>query len=143
MAGYSADEIVSIANSNTLGMDFFPRQIKPILDVCGVAVKRGGKIDVSGLIAFLLARQKKEPKAKGKKAQSTTDERYEKKWIVNELLDTAENETGITKITALKELARKRETEPPPVDENIQIAFVPIKFVDKQFYASLDEAKII
>ncbi|GAG47043.1 unnamed protein product [marine sediment metagenome] len=81
----------------------------------------------------------KSKEAHGNKPEKTTNEDYNRDFIIQELI-TAAGGDGMAKIGALKELRSMLSEEQPDEDLEVDIAFVPIVFDDENFVASMAEA---
>ena len=82
-----------------------------------------------------------------KKQQGKTDKEvkpypdtYNRHYIVQELLRTAQDEKGIARINALKEVRSMLDEETPPSDLEVDVAFVPLIFDGENFRADKSKA---
>jgi hypothetical protein len=87
-----------------------------------------------------MAKKKTSPGCKSKntqavaKAEQKPHEDYNRDFIIQELIRTAEGD-GMAKIGALKELRSMLAEETPPVELEVDIAFVNLVFDDENFRA--------
>ena len=65
---------------------------------------------------------------------------YNREFIVQSLLETAQEEKGIAKINALKEIRSMLSEEQPDKELDIDISFVPIVYDGEKFKADKSKA---
>jgi hypothetical protein len=77
---------------------------------------------------------------KGKKPPKKLPKNYNRSFLIDSLLDMVDKERGVSKATALRELRSMLAEETPPVDIELDIAFVPIVFDGEAFHADKSKA---